>query len=1180
MNFTIHGHAKVYVVMKPSPVNPLLRKRILRGSIRPLNKTNIRRMKLTAFLLTAFCLQVSAGAFSQQVSIAVKNAPVEKVLQEIKQQSGYAFFYDAEHLRRAKRVTMDVKQVSIEEALNQCFSGQPFTYEIIEKTIVIKQRAEPPQMAPPLVFKVSGKVTNEAGEPIPGVNVKVKGATIITATNENGEYNIDAPDAASVLVFSFIGYVLREVPVSGERTVNVQLTAEPQSLNAIVVVGFGVQKKVNLTGAVSQVDGKVLQNRSVSNVGQALQGVVPNLNLTTTGDPGGPGTNASFNVRGVTRLNGDGVGEKGGPLFIVDGMPVDNINDINPNDIENMSVLKDAAASAIYGAKAPFGVILVTTRKGKKGEKLSVNYNNMFGVSTYTRLPRMANSFEFAKAYNIAAINSGQGVVFSNEQLEKIRQNIEKPGSNPVATPDPAIPNRYTYASPLNTDNVDWFKAYFKPWSFNQKHDLSLSGGGQNSTYYVGVGYYDQGGQLRYGNEEFKRYNLTGNLHMEPAKWLRVDLRTRFSKRNLDIPYDYALLNGNWVHLVTTRQPNWAMRNPDGHFSASSGLEGLSNGGRRKNNVDDLTLTGSVEIEPVKDWKVNLDYSYNSINTREQWHSAYYYSWGPDGSKYNVGPSQNSVGADMINDGFQSINIYSSYEKHLGKHNLKGLVGEQLQIYNGYRLSGDKADLITDNIPSISTATGTQNISDGIPHWATAGTFARINYNYDEKYLLELNGRYDGTSLFPEGSRFGFFPSISAGYNLAREQYWEPLKKYVSEFKIRASYGSLGNQNVSNYLYLATVPVNNGLGYILDNRDAVYLGSPALNSTDLTWETSRTFDVGLDAALLDNRLSLSYDWYIRSTRNMLGPASVLPATLGGKVPFQNNADLETKGFELTVNWNDRVGKDFEYHATLVLSDNRSVIKRYYNPTNLLSDPFIGNVLGDIWGYETQGLIQTQKDIETMPDQSYLYGIWTQGDVLYKDLNGDGKIDIGKNTLDDHGDLKVIGNNTPRYSYGLTAGFNWKGLDFSMFWQGVAKRDAWLDDNPYGNSGNIFWGFVPNYGNNVYKTTLDFWTPENSGAYWPKPYLSSEIAKNHAKQTRYLQNAAYLRLKNLQIGYDLSRLLKRSGIKRLRVFATAENILTITKLNKNFDPEVVSGGWGVGKIYPLLKTISGGVNVSF
>jgi TonB-linked SusC/RagA family outer membrane protein len=1159
MNFTIHRHAKVYFVMR-----------------------------LTAFLLTAFCLQVSAGAFSQQVSISVKNAPVERVLQQIKQQSGYAFFYDAEHLRKAKRVTMDLKKASIEEALEQCFSGQPFTYEIIEKTIVIKQRIEPPPTAAaPLVFKVSGKVTNEAGEPIPGVNVKVKGANIITATNERGEYTINAPDATAVLVFSFIGYNTREMEVKGEHTINIQLTAESQSLNAIVVVGFGTQKKVNLTGAVSQVEGKTLQNRPVANIGQALQGTVPNLNLTTTGDPGGPGTNASFNIRGTARIGP--VDANASPLFVVDGMPVNNINDINPNDVENMSVLKDAAASAIYGARAPYGVILVTTKKGRKGEKTAVSYNTMFGQSSYTRLPKMANSLVFAQAYNVAALNSGQGVVFSEEQLEKIRQNIARPGSNPVATPDPSIPNRYTYASPLNTDNVDWFKAYFKPWSFNQKHDLSLSGGSQNTTYYMGLGYYDQGGQLRYGDEKFRRYNVTGNLHMEPTKWLRVDMRTRYSKRDLNIPYEYPLLNGNWIHLVTTRQPNWALRNPDGHFSAASGLEGLSNGGRHRNAEDNLTLTGSVELEPIKNWKVNVDYSYNSQVFRDQWHSAYYYSWGPDGSKYNVGPSQNSTGGTMISNGYQTANFYSSYEKSLGRHNVKLLVGQQLEVFNNYELSGERADLITDNIPSISTATGTQNTSDAILHWATTGTFARINYNYDEKFLLELNGRYDGTSRFPEGHRFGFFPSVSAGYNLAREAYWEPLKDDINEFKIRASYGSLGNQNINDpYLFLPTIALKNNLGYILDNRMASYLNAPILNSIDLTWETSRTFDVGLDAAFLNNRLTLSYDWYVRSTVNLLGPASVLPATLGAAVPFQNNADLETKGFELSLSWNDKVGKEFSYYATLVLSDYKSTVKRFYNPTNLLSDEFPGKTVGDIWGLETRGLIQSQKDIETMPDQSFFFGSWTEGDVMYADLNGDGKIDIGKNTLSDHGDLKVIGNSTPRYAYGVRLGFDWKGIDFSMFWQGIAKRDIWLggtndeftSGSENGNSGNIFWGFVPNYGNNVYKTTLDFWTPDNRDAYWPKPYLSSEVAKNHKIQSRYLQNAAYLRLKNIQIGYDLSRLLKGSGISRLRIFASAENLLTITSLNKNYDPEVLGGAWGTGKIYPLLKTISVGANLNF
>lgn len=1022
---------------------------------------------------------------------------------------------------------------------------------------------------------VRGVVRDETNAPIPGASVKVKGTGRTTITHADGRFAVRATPADS-LIISYVGYLTQTAQAGTAAGPGIMMSPdlESQKLNDVVVVGFGTQKKVDLTGSVAQISGKELQDRPVSNMGQALQGKVANLNVTTTGDPGGPGTNSSYNIRGNTSLSG------GEPLYVVDGIPVSNINGINTQDVESISVLKDAASSAIYGARAPYGVILITTKRGKKNEKAVISINSVVAKSTYTRLPKMANSLQFAHAYNDASVNSGQGIVFSDDIISKISDNINHPGTWPVSTSDPANPNKYTYASPLNTDNVDWYREYFQPWSFNQKHDLSLSGGSLNTTYYLGLGFYDQDGQLRYANENFKRYNVTGNIHTEPTKWLRLGLITRFAKQRSDLPYPYASQLGNWIHGASTRWPNWALRNPDGHFSTASNVEFLTSGGRSINNLNDLSLTGTIEIEPVKNWKINLDYSYNNQSTNYQDHSAYVYSWNLDGTTYNIGPSVNSVGEGAVSDNYNTLNLYSSYLKNFNKHHFKILAGSQIETYRGYNVSGSRSDLITDDLPSISTATGTQVAYDILTQYATIGTFGRLNYDYDEKFLIELNGRYDGSSRFAKGRRTGFFPSVSVGYNIARERYWDNLTNVVNELKLRASYGSLGNQNVTNYQYLATIPIGTNMGYVLNGLRPNYLNAPALISPDLTWETSRTIDFGLDAAFLRHRLSASFDVYSRTTLNMLGPASVLPATLGAAVPYQNNADLRTRGFELTLDWKDRIGADFSYNVSVVVSDYLSRIVKYYNPSKLLSANYPGLTIGDIWGYQTAGLIENDDQLGKMPDQSYLFGNWTKGDVLYTDLNGDGKINVGDNTLDSHGDLKVIGNNTPRYSYGVNLGANWKGFDVSVFAQGVAKRDLWLGGNAGNNSGNIFWGFTPNFGNNVYLTTLDYWSDNNTNAYWPKPYTSSEGMKNHQVQTRYLQNGAYLRIKNLQIGYDLARLVKRPGLSRVRIYFSGENILTISRINKNYDPEVVNGGWGTGKIYPLLKTYSVGANINF
>lgn len=1049
------------------------------------------------------------------------------------------------------------------------------------------------ELPPPV--DITGKITDENGEVVPYATITIKGTTRSVTSDEDGVFILKQVSDDAVLTISGVNIEPYEVKVGGRKNIAVTVSKVVKQLNEAVVVGFATQKKVNLTGAVSQVSGRELENRPVANIGQALQGLVPNLNMTTGGDPGGPGTNATFNIRGSTNIPTNNTAPQAGPLFIVDGMPVDQPNDLNPQDIESISVLKDAAASSIYGARAPYGVILITTKKGKKGQKATINYSNMFGQSTYTRLPDMADSYNFAIAMNTAAVNSGQSAPFSDEVLTKLKANVEKPGSYPVTGADPSDPNRYLYASDQNLDNVDWFREYFKRASFNQKHDLSIAGGGENTTYYLGAGFYDQGGQLKYGDEKFLRYNLTGNIQAEPTKWLRVSLKTRFVRRHIDIPFEYGGVVGNWAHQASTRWPNWALRNPDGYFSHSSNLMFMSDkdGPRSKTYEDDLTLISGFEIEPIKDWKINAEYSYNNQVTKNQALSGYVYSYAVDGTKYHVGPVPNSISEGLISDNYQSANAYTSYEKSVGSHYFKVLTGLQTEIYKGFAVSGSRADLITEETPAFGVATGTQFNSDNIPQWGTIGFFGRINYNFQEKYLLELNGRYDGTSRFPEGRRFGFFPSVSAGYVLSKENYWKRLENYINIFKVRASYGVLGNQNVENYLYLTTLPIgNNGgpLNYILNNLRPTYLNAPgSLKSPNLTWETSRTFNIGFDATVLNNKLDVSFDWFVRNTLDMLGPSAVLPSALGVAPPFENNADMQTKGFEITINWRDRVGEKFSYNVGILIGDSRSKIKEYFNPNKILplaTNRFVtsyypGMTVGEIWGYETVGLIQKETDATAASaSQQFFNGRWTLGDVIYRDQNGDGVVNNGTNTKDNPGDLKVIGNNSPRYNFGVNLGFNWNGFDFSMFWQGIAKRDFWVGRAEGGNSGSLFWGLTSGFGNNVYEANLDYWTPDNTNAYWPKPYTSSEANKNHFVQTRYLQNAAYARLKNVQLGYDISPLLKIAVFRKIRVFASAENLFLITKLHKNFDPELLTGQWGAGKTYPLLKTISLGANINF
>ena len=1143
-------------------------------SLPPCNRKELTKtlliMKFTAILLLAASLQVSAIGFSQGITLSENNVSLEKIFKEIRKQSGYNFVYTQQLLQNSKKVSIQVENTTLEKALDECFKGQVITYTILNNTIVVKPKPTPAlesdDLSNPLPpIDIHGQVTDSVGNPLVGASVIVKGSGKGTSTDANGNFELKGVKDNAILVISFSGYSNRDYKVNGQILANITLVRSTSPMDEVVVIGYGTEKKSNLTGAVAQVSGKVLENRAVTNIGLGLQGLIGNLNISTVSDPGGVGTPSTFNIRGVTSLNG------GGPLFVVDGVPANSIDNINPNDIESITVLKDAASSAVYGARAAYGVMLITTKRGKKGDKVSVTYNIMSSWNKPTVLPKKANSLESVETFNAAAANSGLPAPFGTDQIGRIKQYMTNPSSVPVTTPDPNDPNRWSWDNA--NANTDWVKEYIKP-SFSQKHDLAVSGGSKSTSYYTSFGFLDQGGILRYGDDKFSRYNVTSNLHTEPTNWMRVDLRMRFAKSITDYPFPYSDLIGNWFHALVAMRPYWPLHNPDGQLSQISALPYQNSGGRSILNSNDLWLTGAVELEPVKNWKINMDYTWNQLSSKSSDQDALVYANAVDGTKYSIGHGQSAISESAAMNQYNSLNVYTSYERQMGRHFVKALIGQQLEVSQFFTLTGSRTNLITDLIPSMGVATGTQNAADAISHWATTGTFARLNYNFNEKFLVEFNGRYDGTSKFPVSNRFGFFPSVSAGYNIAKEKFW-PLKGQVSQFKIRSSYGSLGNQAVANYLYLSTIPIGSNLGYILNNVRPNYLSTPGLNSSDLTWETARTTDLGLDVTLLKNRLDVSFDVYNRTTLNMLGPAEAIPAVLGAAVPLMNNANLETKGFELSISWKDRIGTEFSYHASFVLSDYVGKVTKYNNPTGTLATYYKGMTIGEIWGWRSKGLIQTDQQLQSMPDQSLFWGgPYYKGDVLYEDLNKDGKVDFGNYTLKNSGDYKVIGNSTPRYTFGLNAGFNWKGFDFNMFWQGVGKRESWL-------GGTIFYGLLGAYGSSIMKNTLDYWTPENTKAYWPRPYATDEVNKNRVTSTRYLQNTAYTRLKNLQFGYTLpQQLLPHIKIQRLRVFVSGENLLTFSKVNGNFDPEVIDGSWGSGKEYPLMKTITFGLNVEF
>lgn len=1019
--------------------------------------------------------------------------------------------------------------------------------------------------------RITGTITEENGNPLPGATVIIEGTTVGTTSDANGKFSIEVTKENAVLVFSFMGYKMQKVVSNGKPVIDINMVPDFQALEEIVVVGYGTQKKVNLSGAVDVVSSKAIESRPVSNVVQALQGLSPNVNVSVGNTGGEMGAKLNFNIRGQGSISGGSV------YTLVDGIEQDLTN-LNPDDIESISVLKDAAAAAIYGARAAFGVILVTTKKGNDNG-ISVNYNNNFSFASPTIVPHSMNSLDFANYFNAGSVNDGNVPLFQDLIVDNIKR-YQAGAIDFWSLPIPWAP-LYWLTFSGGWANTDWYKEQYKTWTPNSTHNLSISGGDKKTQFYISGSVFDQAGLMKIGDDSYTRNNLNSKVNTKVFDWLRFNIMTKFNRTSINRPsYDRSLYYNNLARSWPTNAPYY----PNGKLANENVQLWLEEGGRYNEGQNELTVIPGFELEPVKDWVIYSNYRWKMNTSAITDHQAKVSGSLVDGSSILIRPN-NSFLSYNYESYYNSPNIYSTYTKNLGNHAFSVMAGFEQELIQYESTAAKRYDLVTDDVPSISTATGKQEAAGTLGHSSTRSFFGRLNYSFKEKYLLEFSMRHDGSSKFPNDYRWGTFPSGSAAYVISKEDFWKPLTNYFNLLKIRASYGALGNQDVANYLYIERLPITTNLPYIMGDNLPNYVGMSGLMSPGLTWEKVNTSNLGFDAGFLKNRLTVSFDYFIRNTFDMLGPAESLPSVLGTTVPRSNNATLRTNGFEFVLGWQDNIN-DFSYDIKFMVSDATSVITRYYNPQNLLSGEVYNGVrqvfyngahLGDIWGFTTTGLFKSDAEAQAA-DQSYLSGEpWRAGDVQYTDISEDGKIDKGSNTLDDPGDLKVIGNSTPRYSYSLMISSSWKGFDLNMLLQGVAKRDLALD-------GPLFWGaagFPDGQWFSVgLKEHMDYWTEENQDAYWPRPYLDKGV-KNHQTQTRYLQNGAYMRLKSVQVGYTLPvKLTKKAYVNNLRVYISGENLLTFTKLITIFDPEATGGNTGSGQMYPLQKLFSTGLSITF
>lgn len=1139
-------------------------------------------MKFIAIFMFAAALQVSATGYTQKISLSENNVSLKKVFKEIERQSGYNFFYKDKLIRQSGNVSINVSNATVAAVLDECLKNQQLSYTILDKVIVVKAKPSMPAATIALTVVnnvplniITGTVKDEKGNPLAGVSVLLKGTTKGTSTAPDGSFNINA-NVGDVLEFSRVGYQKRSVTVGKSSNLTVVMEIEVAVGTEIVVVGYGTQKKANLTGAVDQISSDIIENRPINRVSEALQGTIGNLNILNNGSGGAPNATQGINIRGYT-----GFGTLGSPLLVIDGVPGGDINSINPSDIESITVLKDQASAAIYGVDGSFGVILISTKQGKKGKAPQITYSNNVSFAQLINIPHPVGSLEYAQMWNEASANAGAGAIYPDEQIQRIKDYLAgtlKTETQPNAT------NTDWINGQLGNANNNWFKVLFKDWGVSQQHNIGMSGGGSNVNYYVGLGYNDQQGMYRYGNDNFKRYNFRANLGVDVTKWMKVNLRSSFSRSQSDMPFDYPARTGGglggYMHQAARVAPMVPLYNPDGNLSNFSDPVWMASGSRTLSNQDQTFLTGEFVLDPAKGWNITGNYTLFSYNSDGSSQGKTFYIPRPDGSLATFGITPNTFSRSFGKTSNNLINLFSSYERSFGNHNFKILGGYIRRFNDALTVNASNSNLYTDNLPSLSlTYNDKPIVSDGIQQFATEGYFSRLNYNYKEKFLLEFDGRYDATSRFIS-KRWQFYPGVSGGYVISKESFWKPLKQTVNSLKFRGSYGQSGDQSSFSlypfYQSLNTVTPPNTNWFFASGRQA-YVSAPGVINPNITWQKPVMIDYGFDATFLRNRLSVSFDWYKRTMEDMVVASAPLPAVFGTAAPSINNGQMVTRGFELTTGWSDNIGQ-LRYSVRAVLSDYTGKVTQYPNPTKLLSATYyVGSTMGEIWGYTSNGLYATDQAAAAGLPASFSGNTWKAGDVIYADLNKDGKINNGKNTADSSGDLRVIGNSTPRYSYSTTLDFEWKNFDLNIFVQGVAKRDLWIESD-------YFWGITGGgrFQSAFFENNRNRWTVDNPNGYFPKYYMSGEMNKNEQVQTRYLQNGAYLRFKSVQIGYSLPKtIINRWHMNKIRIYGSVENLATITKMVKTLDPELaaINSGLGTGKVYPLQRTFSFGVNIS-
>jgi len=1002
-----------------------------------------------------------------------------------------------------------------------------FLFMVLQGTLLSASAAQ---------FNITGTVSDETGEPLIGVSVRNTKSDTGVTTDIDGNYTITLKAPGSI-EFSYVGMQAVTINVKGPGRHDIVMLQGANTLDDVVVVGYGTQKRANLTGAVQSVSSDEIIRRSVSNGSNALQGVVPGLSAVQTS--GGPGADqAALKIRGQGSINSDT-----SPLVLIDGIE-GNMNRIDLNSIESISVLKDAASASIYGSRASNGVILITTKRGHQG-KPKVTFNGYIGWNKPTEMPEPVDAIGYLTACDIANVNNDVAPMYT-ELIEKYRTE----GADNMT--------RY---------DTNWRDLVMKKSAMVQNYSVGVSGGSEFLNVYANAGYYKQDGMVN--NNEFQRYNIQLNADMKVNKWVKLGVDMGVRQAEVLSPIGGA---NESIGYAMTFAPIYSAINADGTWGY--GLQGnnpvaaINAGGNSKSTAPQYRAKASITITPFKHLTIQGSWNWQRDDGRTKTFAATYDQY-ENGVFKQTRPEVASARETRTTSDLRMYNATATYENTFGKHYLKAMAGFQSEEKNYHSLEGARNTFHYDGYEDLlhgdaSTATNSTYRYE----FAMLSYIFRINYIFNDRYLLEVNGRYDGTSRFLKDKRWGFFPSVSAGWRISEESFMKDNQSLINNLKLRASYGRLGNQALDSYFpYVAAISPNEAYGYWFDGEFTTGAAQTQLANPLIGWEKSTQYNVGLDWGLLNNRLSGSFDFYVRKIDDMLQKFPV-PNFVSLSAPWENAGSMRNIGWEVSLDWNDRIG-DFTYYARFNISDVRNkVLDLYgneYKSGNRLTTE--GKPYSQYYGYIAEGLFQSQEEIDNSP----VYGERSNvkpGFIKYKDISGpEGKPD----GVIDGNDRDIIGDPVPHFEYGLTLGGEWKGIDISLLFQGVGQKDV-----AYTGGGSR-----PLLGNStIYKHQLDSWSPDNRDAKYPLLLLdNSGSSPNNMFSSFWIKSAAYCRLKNLVVGYTLPRKLTRKvQIERVRFYASAQNLLTLRAddFYKGFDPETTSGA----SCYPLNKTFLFGLQLDF